>query len=86
VPCHQRNQQQWNDDGMQRVKVDHRSRTNFCSTENHPLERLANARHISQHLGADRDRPIGNLIPRQQVAGKPGQQDQKQQAKADDPV
>src|SRR3990172_1446174 len=41
---------------------------------------------VARHVRADRDRPVGDLVPRQQVAGERQHDREEQQDDADDPV
>jgi hypothetical protein len=51
-----------------------------------PISSPPRTRHVGDHGRADRDRPVGQLIPRQQVSGEARTQDCDEQEEADHPV
>src|SRR5215470_4460113 len=46
----------------------------------------ADERRRGSHVGTDRDRPDGELVPRQQITGEGEKQSQHEQDHADDPI
>ena len=49
-------------------------------------ERRPRERHVSRHPRDDRDRPVGELVPRQQVPGEARRGDRGEEHEADEPV
>ena len=56
------------------------------AAQEHELEFLADDRRVAGDAGADRDGPIGKLVPRQQVTGERQRQRQQKQHHAQHPV
>ncbi len=74
------------DRGVERVKVDQGSLVDLRSAPDHLSQPLAEERDVGDHSRADRDRPVRELVPRQQVTGEVRSDDAEQEDQADDPV
>ena len=55
---------------MERVEAQQRARPDLLAADEQVLQRLADHRYVVHEVGADRDRPVAQLVPRQQVAGE----------------
>src|SRR6266542_2089481 len=76
----------WQREHMQHVPADERGRPDLDRPEKHEADLVPDHRRVAHHRGADRDRPDGELVPGQQVAGERQQQGEQQQHHADHPV
>jgi hypothetical protein len=86
VERHQSDQTRWKQCRVQRVKTPERPGTDLRSTAQEIAKPLSDAGQVRQHAGGNGDRPIGELIPREEIAGEQGYADTGQQGEADDPV
>ena len=73
-------------DHVQHVEANQRRLIDRASTEQQLAHRRPDERNRRGDVGADRHRPVRELIPRQQVAGERQQQRQEQHGDADHPV
>jgi len=79
-------QERRQDDAVQHVEAQERVLVDGGAAEQQELHVFADERHRVGHVRADRDAPVGELVPRQQVA-RVGEQDRdEEQHDPDDPV
>ena len=71
---------------MENVEADERLLPDDAVAEEEEPHLLANDRRVPRDRRADRDRPEGELVPREEVAGERGEERQEEQDDADDPV
>ena len=81
---HRRNQREHHD--VEHVEPQQRVLADLDPTQQQQLGRGVEQRRVAGHVGADRDRPVRDLVPRQQVAGEAEQDGQVQEHDAHDPV
>ena len=86
VEAHQEHQRDRDQGGVEGVE-DHQCCTADLGTAaRHPLQPPPDPGDIAEHADADGHRPVGELVPRQQVAGEVGRENKGQQRQADHPV
>src|SRR5687767_8893014 len=66
------------DHDVQHVEAEQRVLPDLQAAEDEVLDRRVDDRRVARHVQADRDRPVADLVPRQQVAGE-GQADGHEQ-------
>ena len=71
---------------MHRIEVEQGVRAHFRAAQRETRQPLADQRHIADNAGADRDGPVGQLVPGQQVTGEVRTQDQDQHGNTQQPV
>jgi len=86
VEPHDQDQGHRHQRGVKGVEDDQGRRPDLGAAPHHPLQPLADPRHIAEHPGADGDGPESELVPRQEIARKVGGQDRGQKAETEHPV
>ena len=71
---------------MERVETDESRLAHLPASQQDPLHRRADPRDVVQQVRRDADRPEGELVPRQQVAGEGKPQGDQEQPEPDRPV
>ena len=77
---------QGEDHDVQDIEAQQRVLAHLQSTQQDELRGRVEQRGVTTHVRADRDRPVGDLVPRQQVAGERQHQGDEQEDHPDDPV
>jgi hypothetical protein len=86
MKSHQGRQQHRHHRGVESKKEPQGLRAQVVSGHQNVLQGRPDPGQIGQHAGGHRHRPVGQLIPGQQITGEVGQQDDAQLTQADDPV
>ena len=71
---------------MEDVEAEQRIAAHLQSRQQQRLGRRVEERRVAGHVGADRDGPVGDLVPRQQVAREAQEERQEEQHHAHHPV
>jgi hypothetical protein len=76
----------WEDGDMQRVEAQQGHLSDLVATDEQVAQRPPEHGHVVDEVGADRDGPVAELVPRQQVAGEGEAEGGDEQAHAEHPV